>query len=69
MMLILILINGYQGDTEQSTYGDHRPTFDHKLVHMVDNDHHNTEGEEKENRTQAVKEERQRNERREREQK
>ena len=49
MMLILILINGYQGDMERSTYGDRRPTFDHKLVHMVDTDHHNTEGEEKEN--------------------
>ena len=49
MMLILILIDGYQGDTEQSTYGDHKLTFDHKLVHMVDTDHHNTEGEEKEN--------------------
>ena len=49
MMSMLILIYGYQGDMERSTYGDRRPTFDHKLVHMVDTDHHNTEGEEKEN--------------------
>ena len=69
MMLMLILIDGYLGDTEQSTYGDHKLTFDHKLVHMMDTDHHNTEGEEKENRTQAVKEERQRNGKRDRGQK